>query len=46
MREFWKKAGLIALGAAGPTPDASAVHRGYQFGALAMDAWRFDAGGG
>ena len=33
---------FVALGAAGPTADARAVHRGYQFGALAMDAWRFD----
>jgi 4,5-DOPA dioxygenase extradiol len=29
---------FVALGAAGPTADARAVHRGYQFGALAMDA--------
>lgn len=33
---------FVALGAAGDTPRASAVHRGYQLGALAMDAWRFD----
>jgi 4,5-DOPA dioxygenase extradiol len=37
---------FVALGAAGPTPDARAVHRGYQLGALAMDAWRFDPAAG
>ena len=30
------------LGAAGDGALASAVHRGYQLGALAMDAYRFD----
>jgi 4,5-DOPA dioxygenase extradiol len=33
---------FVALGAAGDGAQASAVHRGYQLGALAMDAWRFD----
>lgn len=33
---------FVALGAAGSTSQASPVHRGYQLGALAMDAWRFD----
>jgi len=33
---------FVALGAAGAGAQASAVHRGYQLGALAMDAWRFD----
>jgi 4,5-DOPA dioxygenase extradiol len=33
---------FVALGAAGDAARARAVHRGYQLGALAMDAWRFD----
>ncbi len=33
---------FVALGAAGDGARASAVHRGYQLGALAMDAYRFD----
>lgn len=33
---------FVALGAAGEHARASAVHRGYQLGALAMDAYRFD----
>jgi 4,5-DOPA dioxygenase extradiol len=33
---------FVALGAAGAGANASVVHRGYQLGALAMDAWRFD----
>lgn len=33
---------FVALGAAGDGAHARAVHRGYQLGALAMDAYRFD----
>lgn len=33
---------FVALGAAGAEAAARPVHRGYQLGALAMDAWRFD----
>lgn len=33
---------FVALGAAPENHQATAVHRGYQYGALAMDAWRFD----
>lgn len=33
---------FVALGAAGDVARATRVHRGYQLGALAMDAWRFD----
>lgn len=33
---------FVALGAAGSAARSRPVHRGYQLGALAMDAWRFD----
>ena len=33
---------FVALGAAGDGARTSVVHRGYQMGALSMDAWRFD----
>lgn len=33
---------FVAYGAAGPAPSATRVHAGYDYGVLAMDAWRFD----
>jgi 4,5-DOPA dioxygenase extradiol len=33
---------FVALGAAGPTRAARRLHRGVNYGTLAMDAWRFD----
>lgn len=32
---------FVALGAAGPDATATPLFRGYEFGVLAMDAWRF-----
>lgn len=33
---------FVALGAAGPGAAAAPLFRGYEYGVLAMDAWRFD----